>query len=214
MKKAGFFTLIELLVVVAIIAILASMLLPALGRARAVARRTVCVNNLKQLFGATGSYADDNGEWFYKYQYWRAAYSPYLLNGKTWVCWGNVKAIPKIYICPSGKPKLQSDWTTAKQNNVLYAQAMYNPLSSNHTVQYMQRSAIQRASIAISHYCYWKNAWNETSSGSPALELTTHRSGRPVLYLDGHVFIHQDYVIGINQLLLREGIDITKLSPQ
>lgn len=54
------FTLIELLMVVAIIAILASMLLPSLARVRTRARRMVCMSNLRQCGIANLSYAGDH----------------------------------------------------------------------------------------------------------------------------------------------------------
>jgi prepilin-type N-terminal cleavage/methylation domain-containing protein len=60
MKQRGF-TLIELLVVIAITAILAALLLPALGSAKTRAKRTACMNDQKQLALAWQLYADENG---------------------------------------------------------------------------------------------------------------------------------------------------------
>jgi prepilin-type N-terminal cleavage/methylation domain-containing protein len=62
-KKSGF-TLIELLVVVAIIALLISILLPSISRAKELAQRAVCAANLRGIGQGFYIYANDNREWF------------------------------------------------------------------------------------------------------------------------------------------------------
>ena len=57
------FTLIELLVVIAVIAILATMLLPALGKVKSVAKRVQCTGNMKSMSMLYTSYVNNNNGW-------------------------------------------------------------------------------------------------------------------------------------------------------
>jgi len=102
------FTLVELLVVIAIIAILAGLLLPALGRAKEAARGAQCLSQMRQLGLAVRLYADDNDDEFPRSQHsafahsqlaWGRAIAPQLAQQPT--TWTNL--LRGVYHCPSDR---------------------------------------------------------------------------------------------------------------
>jgi prepilin-type N-terminal cleavage/methylation domain-containing protein/prepilin-type processing-associated H-X9-DG protein len=105
--SAGF-TLIELLVVIAIVAVLAGLLLPALGRAKEAARQIQCLGQMRQIGLAVRLYADDNADEFPRSQHsafahgqlaWgRAIASQFIPNPDGWT-----NLMLGVYHCPSDR---------------------------------------------------------------------------------------------------------------
>jgi len=93
------FTLIELLVVIAVIAILAAMLLPTLGRAKEAGRATVCGSNLRQIALAAASYSLDNKSKLPEFLVWLHALQGDVTSGKLYPY---LKS-KDIYFCPTDK---------------------------------------------------------------------------------------------------------------
>ena len=89
--RRGAFTLVELLVVIGIIALLISILLPALSKAQDAARTVTCLSNMRQIMQASTGYAADNKGWMI---------SCGLPNGSWWC---NIMADNGYVSAPNGK---------------------------------------------------------------------------------------------------------------
>ena len=186
------FTLVELLVVIGIIAILAALLLPALSKGQARAKRVFCENNLEQIGAAFHAFSHDHNSKF-PMQVPMAdggsqefVQNGYLINGEFYFGFHNFQAMagelitPDILICPADTRLPATNFATLQNSNLSYFAGVNADFSKPNSILAGDRNL---ATNSLQNWTILR------VDGQSRLRWTQelHQFKGNVLFADGHV---------------------------